>query len=400
MRASEPEIVDFSSWKVWLVLALILSSKTAVFFQSHEENDEVIYTLLAQNVVESGHYTLPPDAPERLLENPRYNRPLFYHPPLFVWLLAPFVWLGSASSGVIVSLAGHALCVAAIWIFVREWSLGGGRSPRVAAICLLAAAFDPILSSISARLWMDNVLAGFVSLSLCLAFVASRKQSVALWTLCGVLGGLACLTKLSAVVVLWFPVLVLAVQPVPLRKKAGSFLALVIPMGVAVGAWLGYFHHVYGVFLPDWVAPGPADENPFIRMIRARPLHYYLVALMSFQPLLLLALLGILPKSFRWSSSLLFSIALVPACFLPFISWMSARELGFMSRHLAICIPSLYCCLFLWLQRPALWSRGKRLFLQACLALGVVEGILFQTVACHGDIPAFLYEAFFQASAG
>lgn len=238
-KASEPDILDFSSWKIWLVLALVLLSKAPIFFQSHEENDEVIYTLLAQNVVESGHYTLPPDAPQQLLDNPRYNRPLFYHPPLFVWMLAPFVWLGSPSSGVIVSLAGHALCLAAIWIFIREWGLAGGHAPRVAALCLLAAAFDPILSSISARLWMDNLLAGLVSMSICLAFVAARKRSLVLWTVCGVLGGMACATKLSAVVVLWFPVLVLAVQPLPLRRKVAFFFAFAIPIWAAVGLGWG-----------------------------------------------------------------------------------------------------------------------------------------------------------------
>ena len=94
------------------------------------------------------------------------------------------------------------------------------------------------------------------------------------------------------------------------------------------------------------------------------------------------------------------AIALVPACFLPFISWMAARELGFMTRHLAIAIPPLYCCLFLWLGRPALWAGWKRLFVQGCLVLGIVQGILFQTVACHGDIPAFLYELFGGAPGG
>ena len=135
-------------------------------------------------------------------------------------------------------------------------------------------------------------------------------------------------------------------------------------------------------------------------MARARPFHYYLIALMSFQPLLLLALVGVFPKAFDWRKGTLVAIALVPACFLLFISWISARELGFMNRHLAICIPSLYCCLFLWLQPPALWAGGKRLFLQGCLAVGIVQGILFQTVACHGDIPAFLYEAFIHAPGG
>jgi len=392
--AREPKILDVSSRKLWLILALILLSKVPVFFQSHRENDEVIYALLARNVVENGQYTIPRDAPQSLLENPRYNRPLFYHPPLYVLLLVPFVWLGGTDFGVLVSLAGHALCVAAIWIVVREWALAHKRAPSAAGVCLLAAAFDPILSSISARLWMDNLLAGLVSLSISLAFVAARKRSLALWGVCGVLGGMACATKLSAAVVLWFPVLVLAVRSVPLREKVASFLAYVLPVSLAVGVWTGFFYHVYGVFLPDWVAPGPADDNPFMRMIRSRPPYYYLVALMSFQPLLLLGLLGVLPKAFRWKQSVLAAIALVPACFLPFFSYMSARELGFMSRHLAISIPALYGCLFLWLQGSESWSRGNRLFVRACLVLGIAQGVLFQTVPCHGDIPAFLYELF------
>ena len=143
---------------------------------------------------------------------------------------------------------------------------------------------------------------------------------------------------------------------------------------------MGFFHHVYGVFLPDWVAPGSADDTPFTRMIRSRPFYYYLLVLMSFQPLLLLALLRILPKAFSWRKTSFAAIALVPACFLLFISWLSTREIGFMGRHLAICIPALYCCLFLWLQRSALWVGGRRFLLQTCLALGIAQGILFQTV--------------------
>jgi len=392
--AGAPKILGLSPGKLWLILALILLSKVPVFLQSHRENDEVIYALLARNVVENGQYTIPQDAPQSLRENPRYDRPLFYHPPLYVLLLAPFVWLGGTDLGVLVSLAGHALCVAAVWIVVREWALTHQRAPSAAGVCLLAVAFDPILSSISARLWMDNLLAGLVSLGIALAFVAARKRSLVLWSVCGVLGGLACLTKLSAVVVLWFPVLVLAVRSVPFREKAASFLAYVLPVSLAVGAWTGFFYHVYGVFLPDWVAPGPADDNPFMRMIRSRPPYYYLVALMSFQPLLLMGLLAVLPKAFRWKQSVLAAIALVPACFLPFISYLSARELGFMSRHLAISIPALYCCLFLWLQGSESWPRGKRLFVRACLVIGIAQGVLFQTLPCHGDIPAFLYDLF------
>lgn len=389
-----PKMLDISFARRWLILALILLSKVPVFFQSHRENDEVIYALLARNVVENGQYTIPHDAPPSLLENPRYNRPLFYHPPLYVLLLAPLVWLGATDLGVVVSLAGHALCVAAVWIVVREWALAHEKTPSAAGACLLAVAFDPILSSISARLWMDNLLAGLVSLGIVLAFVAARKRSLALWCLCGVLGGMACLTKLSAVVVLWFPVLVLAVRSAPLREKAASFLAYALPVSLAVVAWTGYFHHVYGVFLPDWVAPGPADDNPFMRMIRSRPPYYYLIALMSFQPLLLLGFLAVLPKAVPWKKTGLAAIALIPLCFLPFISYLSARELGFMSRHLAISIPALYACLFLWLQGSESRPRGNPLFIQACLALGIAQGLLFQTVPCHGDIPAFLHELF------
>jgi len=392
--AGLPKTLDLAPAKWWLIVALVLLSKAPVFLQSHRENDEVIYTLLARNVVQTGHYTIPPDAPRPLLENPRYQRPLFYHPPLYVLLLAPLVWLGVTDLGVLVSLAGHALCVAAVWIVVREWALTHRKAPSAAGVCLLAVAFDPILSSISARLWMDNLLAGLASLAIALAFVAARKRSLGLWCLCGVLGGLACLTKLSAVVVLWFPVLVLAVRSVPLREKAASFPAYVLPVSLAVMAWTGYFHHVYGVFLPDWVAPGPADDNPFLRMIRSRPPYYYLVALTSFQPLLFVGFLGVLPQAFRWKHGVLPAIALVPLCFVPFISCLSARELGFMSRHLAIAIPALYGCLFLWLQGSESWTRGKRLFVQACLALGIAQGVLFQTLPCHGDIPAFLYELF------
>ena len=84
---------SFSNVKIILVaiVLLALSMRLPALFTQHIENDEVILQVLAEKVSENPKdYSLQGTAVLDRLPKSVYDKPLFHHPPLFIYGLILF----------------------------------------------------------------------------------------------------------------------------------------------------------------------------------------------------------------------------------------------------------------------------------------------------------------------
>lgn len=365
-----------------VVLTLFFTLKAPSFCHSHRENDERIYLNVASNLWRTGNYRIGRDAPRWLVQHPRYARPLFHHPPLFVALIAPFAATGWESGALLVSIFGHLLCVVALWVMIgaARSATGPDASGFAAGYPLLALAFDPLLTHTTTRIWIDGLMAGLVSMALAIALWASTRKDAAdkrYWFLSGLLCGLAGLCKLSGLLLV--PVLVVLAfsgwRRAPREAIMRCVLLAVGPI-VLVGPWIWRFYSVFDTLLPSWLAANAAERtSPYFRQLLSRPAYFYLVAIFSFHPLLVPGWLTSSWDLLRKRELPHSVLAFWPMFYLLAISLYVATTVGFASRHLAPVMPTLYFCLYLVLRR----AERRSPFLRTMLALSFVSAALQTT---------------------
>lgn len=314
-----------------------------------QEADEVIYLQLARQIVERGEYTLQgtPILPE--LPSGMYDRPMFHHPPLFPLLLTPFVAAGIPDSGVWVSWLGHILCILAVALLARHIlsARGGTFTPFDARfwIPLLGVSLDPILMFVSRRVWMDNVLAGFFAMAICLAVIAVGKYRRALLVASGVCLGFAGLTKITGLlagplIVLWL----LCDRRQAFARRVAGCLCVAIPAIVLVVPWFIAFHNACGAWLPTWAKADPMliETNPFVREFVNRPASYYTVNLLLLTPLVLLnCVCFVYARRVRDDAYARFGFVWLLVGLVA-ITAVSASGVGYLMRHVCLCVPAIY----------------------------------------------------------
>lgn len=307
--------------------------------------DEVVYWQLAESLAERGRYDLRDMPILEQLSPLMYDRPVFHHPPLFPALIVPFQALDAVGAARVLSFAGQMLCLLGVALVLRrrvaDGASGGALSP-VLWLPLVGLALDPVLSFSARKLWMDNLLAGFGTLAMALAFTAGegprpgRRLAFA-----GVFLGLAALTKLTGLVLLPLVALVaycqLSGSP---SRRLGTLLWLLLPVLLLVTPWFLYFRAQTGVFLPTWVKADSwtLDNYPFIRDCVERPWWYYTVKLVLLQPLALVAGVAVVVR--RDGPGLLALLWLVGV--VGVLTVVSASGVGFLMRHISLAIPAIY----------------------------------------------------------
>jgi 4-amino-4-deoxy-L-arabinose transferase-like glycosyltransferase len=343
----------------WLMILLFsvfsLFLKLPAWNSPHQETDEEIYWLLTQNFVKTGNYSLMGTEILPTLSPAIYDRPFFHHPPLFPFLLVPFVKYGSRQSAILLSWLGHLLSIISVGI------IGYGMAQRENSswkdfywIPLLGAATDPILTFVSTNLWIDGLMTGLVSLSLALVFLSTCSKRENLFLLLGgIFLGLAALAKLMGLLAAPLGLLLILSSPGSLRQKITRSLFFIVPGVILILPWFVVFYSHYGTLLPSWIKPDEwlIDGNPFIKAAVSRPFYYYLIKTCMIQPLIPLFLFLYGLHIVKREKGILYLPLAWFLLYLTIPTLQGLRGWGYQMRYVAPLFPSVYIMLYAFLAR-------------------------------------------------
>ncbi|MBI4423421.1 MAG: glycosyltransferase family 39 protein [Elusimicrobia bacterium] len=327
----------------------------------HPEGDEDVFQTLIERVRrEPGRYDL--QGTHALAASPAlYDRPLFFHPPVFVYLAALAEGLGLPLPlfPVLLNLATIAL------VYGIARALYGEEPARWAAF--LAAAC-PVGWFLSQKIWIDNMAVAASTAAFGAAVWASTRPRPLSFALAGAAFGLAFLSKVSAVFLL--PAVLAVLWGQARRGFAWRELAaFAAPAALLSGAWLGLYRCATGEWLQPLPPAGYLEAKPFLRAAWQRPWHYYLSSLATISPVYLLALA-------RWRRRA--AADLGPAVwFAAFCVGMTAFGLSggtFQTRFLAPAYPALA---LLTGAEAALLGPTGRIALAALAGYGMMNAGLF-----------------------
>lgn len=338
-----------------------------------------------------------------------YDRPFFFHPPVFPYLLAASRIVAGAAGAAALPIAAHALTILLTALIAQR--LAGDFAGAAAALLI---AVDPISYLCAERIWIDGPLQAAVCLAVLAALRAARSRSCAEGGRSGGAGedggggegpgggeggggggaaggaarhfaaglccGLALLTKMPAV--LTVPAILYVLRPpAAATGSAGrrAWLAGLICWAAGAAAlvlpWLLITRLNYGAFLPaahpsEWLV----QNFPYVRMLVNRPWYFYPVALLLAAPVYALAV----PAAFAalqrrelrppliWAAGVLGGMLL-----------LGGMKWGFQLRYIAPAMPALAILVAAWLCGPLERPPGlPRLLLLAATAVLAAIGLL------------------------
>ena len=334
-------------WIVGLCLSLCLVLKFLTWNLVHDELDEVIYWQLSENLYKNGHYSLQGTTVLPYVSTIVYDRPLFHHPPLLALLLGPFVLWSTPQFGVLVSWAGHLLCIAAVAIVCRAYAQSSRRPVRFLLYApVIGVALDPFLTFISTKIWTDSLLAGLTSMALALFIVAGEvPKPRRFWIGGGVLLGLAALVKVIALALLPFVAyLLVAAAGRQKRKWIEPLCWGILPTLLLVLPWFIVFYRTFGSISPSWIK---ADEwtihnYKFAHAAMNRPVFYYLIKMSFIQPMFLVCFAAAIFRSGIMNDANFRNGFIWCLLYLVVITFLSATGQGFQTRYLAPMYPGVY----------------------------------------------------------
>lgn len=268
---------------------------------SHNEGDEIIYQTLVDQISGTGEYSLQnsPVMANSFFIKSHYNTPLFFHPPMGIYVFHTFKIMFGRVGLFFAQLACFFLFYVAVQIAVYLYA---GSSLLTAFIGGALAAFSPIVVQTNLKIWIDNPKIAFASLAFSMALLAYQQRSRLISVFSGVLFFAAVFTKLDAALML--PVAAWAIFSFGDFKKADSYRALIkylIPplcgVGVAILIWLIWSYMTTGSFFfgnPGRPSPELLANNGFIRYVTSeRPFYYYLYAIPIVYPTLVWSIVAL-----------------------------------------------------------------------------------------------------------
>lgn len=360
-----------------LIVIFCLILKLPSLQIQHNEMDEVYYSVLANKLLNGGNYSLQGTDILTHLDPTTYDKPLFHHPPLFIYAIMPLLAILGHSYAVIVSWFAHITIVVVVFLFLKRLS---NNHFWATILGTLAVSLDPVLTFTSHKIWIDTLLAALCITSLYLFYVALSKKGAWLYSVSGVVMGLAIVTKVPAVLVLpAFPVLYLLEKKGQKRlriRDTGTHVAVFgIPLLIVVLPWFISFYQEYGVLIPNWTKPTSEliEKSEYIRIIVNRPWNYYLKESLLMWPFCLLILFSWLHTRFRYKP---IEIALLVYVGVVFITFTILGALGnaFLMRFLTMLIPAIYI----------LWGMSMRIQGNVARALSLI-------LICINSMTVFYY---------
>ena len=259
-----------------ILLAIIIFSlfmHLPVLFIEHIENDEVIYQALANRLSEDlTDYSLQNTEIIDQLPPAAYDKPLFHHPPLFIWgLLLCQATLGSEFQ-ILIPIIACMLTTFLIYLIGTEL-----YNQKTGIISALIFASCPIMFHASTKIWIDPLLTFFCTLCIYWGLLAIRKEKPYLYILSGVTFGLAIISKTSALPIILPLVYLFFKSRSTLKKKLLNTLYFLIPATLIVMPWFILFYNTFGCFFPWWIKPTNSIMNifPFNMASVNRPWYFY-----------------------------------------------------------------------------------------------------------------------------
>ncbi len=345
------------SVQFWIVLSAILLFSVAIKLPSlnfpHKEPDEQVYLTLAEQLHASHAYSLQETPIIYELSPGIYDRPLFFHPPLFPLSLVPFVSWKVPALGVVVSWLGHLLCILAVALIGRRLVVTlpeEGKEPSLPCwLPVIGVALDPFLLFISRRLWIDSLLSGLCAISIAVFFVARYSRRRNLWLIVGgLLFGLATLCKMTAFVATPLILYLVLTSQKSIRPPVKDLTLACIPAILLASPWYLTFYRTYGVFVPAWVKPDgwTLDHYPFIRTTIERGPGYYLARLVEITPVIILAIGPFLFWRRLWTNAVFLVGPIWFLLYFAFLSYLGLNGTGFQMRYIAPLQPSIYVMLY------------------------------------------------------
>jgi len=314
----------------------------------HNEPDEIIYMTLALKLLKTGNYNLKNTDILKNLSPFMYDRPLFHHPPLFPLFCSLFIAFNIAKYAVVASWLGHFLTIITLFIILRVISpeSEANKFPLYLWLPLIGISFDPLLSFVSRKIWMDNLLCALSLISICLLFLSEKtvKFKNFFLILAGIFCGLAGLTKLTGL--LTYPVLVTIILTSNelLSVKIKNIAIITFFVALVILPWFIQFYLYYKTFVPTFIKADKwaIEHYPFVKYFVNLPWYYYIIKIFLLIPAFGLALIiGILNKNilkdrifiiaFIWILSVIFPVTIV-----------SSQGVGFLMRHIIMVIPAIY----------------------------------------------------------
>ena len=263
--------------------------------------------------------------------------------------------LTGTAGGALLSAITHGATI--VLIGMLGTSLGGRAIGLLAA---LLTAIEPVSWLCGSRLWIDSMLAMLTTGAVVAALWALDAASSRRGFVAGLTLGVACLAKLSAVLVL--PGIVaaalLAPRPVPLRPA----IAYVAGAALCVVPWLVLIRLANGRWLPDsYPTAWQIAHYPYVAGTLERPAYFYVTGLLAIAPLFCYVPVAL----WRLGRERWLSIPLAWALgFAVPLTVLGVEGLGFQLRYMAPATPAL--CL---IAAAGILSSGRCRWLP--MALGV-----------------------------
>lgn len=295
----------------------------------HIEYDERVFQTLINRIGDGfENYTVQGTPLLGELWNANYDRPMFFHPPAFVYtarLLA--VVFPVPLVPVLLNLATIALV-----FFIGRRLYDDERGLWAAFL----AAVCPVTWFISQKIWIDNMLIMMTVASVAAVIWAADRGRVSGYAIAGIVFGIAFLSKVTAVLV--FPALLaVAWQRDQVGLSLSKAVAFLLPFSLMAGWWELTLYRHNGQILPS-AFPDAAnlEKFPFVQYSVTRPWYFYLLNIIEISPVYVLGLDAIRRRDGRSIAPALWFVV-----FLIAHTFFGLRGGGYQTRYLAAAYPAL-----------------------------------------------------------
>ncbi|HEY4000077.1 MAG TPA: glycosyltransferase family 39 protein [Candidatus Xenobia bacterium] len=260
-------------WLWLLLLVAVLTAAKAPLWSLDRplEADEIVYLTLSERLPH--RYDLQGAKVLQYVSPEVYDRPLFFHPPLF----SALVKLGGEN--MLVPWAANAATLWLVWWLGTRW-----LDRRGAWFATLLYAACPVAFLCGCRLWMDGLLTMWMTAAVAGTVWALEKDDDRRLIVPGFLLGLASLTKLPGLLAALPMAVVWLTSGRPIRTR--QLAAVVVPVVLLLGPWLLTLYRVYHSLglaesrIPDAELP----RFPFMGLARSRPFWFYVAGLLLVAP--------------------------------------------------------------------------------------------------------------------